>query len=112
MGVCVCGGETGREREGVSIVFFFSFARTPRSFLFFFSLEKKRNHQLSYRVRAQQHLAGEAVALLRQSDVADACFVVLKRAEENEIEKMSFFFSSIEKQEPRKTRRKEKTIKN
>ena len=97
------GGEAERDGEYPVLPF-----ATPRSFLFpllFFYLQKKKNIN-SYRVRPEQHLPGEAVALLRQRDVADSCFlfffVVLKRVEENDRGmRFSFpfskFFSSTEK---------------
>ena len=51
---------------------FFPWCRCSSLFSF---LQKKKS--APYRVRPEQHLPGEAVALLSQRDVADACFCFL-----------------------------------
>jgi hypothetical protein len=74
----------------VSLLFFFFMTPLARLPLFFF--KKIVN---SYRVRPEQHLSREAVSLLRQRDVADACFFGFERdnreEEERSREKVSFF---------------------
>ena len=68
-----------------------------------FSTPPKKTNQNSYRVRPEQHLPGEAVALLCQRDVADACFmffcVFWSRIRDGEHESRSELFSSSKKPE-------------